>query len=211
MTILEQVDPRYQRDIIKISTTKLTSIDDLHLANYTTSGKVSRQTLGNAYKTLHSTVRTQKFRVVCENIPYMVAMHLVRHTQGIDPYIQSRRPDIDGAPRGDEYRPTNYTFYANAQSLINMSLERMCCKHPSFETHDVFLMIRDEIKALDEDLAINMVPKCVMRNGLCPENTSCVLYKEVHDIFSDYYAQFKFNAFDNIKRCNCPPTKKEVI
>lgn len=199
MTIFEKIDPKYKRKIITVVVDKITSIDDLHLANWTTSGKVSRQTLGNAYKCLHSTVRTQKFRIVCKNIPYFVAMHLVRHTVGNDPFVQSRRPDVDGNPRGDEYRPTNYTFYTNAEALISMSYWRMCYKFPSFETQDVFLMIRDAIKEVDPDLSTNMVPSCVHRNGLCQSNTSCGLYKEVHDIFPEYYEQFKFNALDGVK------------
>lgn len=197
----DNFNKKYQRDIINIDVKKLTNIDDLHLANWTTSGKTSRQSLGNAYKTLHSTTRTQQFRVVCENIPNFVAMHLVRHTQGVDPYIQSRRPDVSGIDTSDvtRYTPTNYTFFCNAQSLINMSMERLCRKHPSPETRDVFEMIKANIKEIDPAMALNMVPKCVFRNGMCPENTSCGLYKMASEEYVEYYSQFKFRS----KPCSC--------
>lgn len=187
-------DNRYQRSIIKITVDKITDIDDLHLANWTTSGKVSRQSLRNCYKTGHSTMRTQKFRIICEGIPQFVYGHLVRHTAGVDPYCQSRREDISGLSDPDRYIPSNYTFYCNAESLINMSYWRLCNIHPSPETVDVFKMIKEEVRKVDPDLALFMVPSCVSRNGLCQSNKSCGLWKNVQTEYKEYYDQFKFRS-----------------
>jgi len=199
INLFNDFDKRYQRDIIKIVVEKITDLDDLHLVNFTTTGKVSRQTLQNAYKVGHSTVRTQLFKVICAKIPNFVALHFRTHSVGIDHYVQSRRPDISGLDEVDRFTPTNYTFYCNAQSLMNMALERMCSKFPSFETQDVFAMIRDAVQMVDADLAINMIPHCVYRNGLCKENKSCGLWNHVHEIFPEYYKQFKFVS----KPCSC--------
>ena len=210
MTILEQVDPRYKPYDIKVTVKRLTGLDELHQANFVTSGKLSRQSLKDAYKTKHSTCRVVLFNVIMENIPTFVSVHFVRHQLGITHFVRSNRIDNNGDGTEDRYSKVTHQMLLNSESLMNIAQDRLCTK-ASFETQEVMNKIVEAVDACDSDLAINLVPKCVRLNGMCPEKNSCNLYKHVHDVFPDFYQQFKFNAFDNIKRCNCPPTKKEVI
>lgn len=62
-----------------IKVTKLTNEDLLHKVNSFTTGKESKQSLKDAYRYRHSTIRTQIFLVECYGIPQYVAYHLRTH------------------------------------------------------------------------------------------------------------------------------------
>ena len=74
--------------------------------------------------------------------------------------------------RFDRRQPTDLAFIANAEALINMAHKRLC-RMASIETRGVFERIKEEVKAVDPDLADHMVPMCVFRNGLCTEPKGC--------------------------------------
>lgn len=72
----------------------------------------------------------------------------------------------------DRLTPVNLGFLVNAQSLIDMSKVRLCLlAHKS--TVAIFKQLKQEIAAVDPDLADMMVVKCVYRNGLCGEPRCC--------------------------------------
>lgn len=84
----------------EINVTKYTNIWMLHLANSFTSGKVSHMTLAEAYRTMHSPARTQRFIIEMRSIPLFVASQLVRSHVGVQFYQRSRRTDRGGEDFG---------------------------------------------------------------------------------------------------------------
>lgn len=64
---------------MNIKITKITNEDLLRKANRFTTGKKSNQSLKSAYRSKHSTIRTQLFYVECYGIPQFVAYHLRTH------------------------------------------------------------------------------------------------------------------------------------
>ena len=80
--------------------------------------------------------------------------------------------DIRGLPyRFDRFAPTDLAFICNAESLINISRERLCRK-ASIHTQDVWRRVAIEIGKVDHDLFDFLVPSCV-HTGLCRESKPC--------------------------------------
>lgn len=86
--------------------------------------------------------------------------------------IQKRIAELPN--RFDRYAPTDLAFIINAEALMNMAHKRLCTK-ASAETRAIMSLIRSEIAKddVDPDLAMNLVPQCVYRGGICPEPKSC--------------------------------------
>ena len=124
------------------------------------------------YQMGHSPIRTQKFLVELIGVPHSVAMHLVRHTVGIEHFIQTFRPDRGASVEQTRATPQNHMFICNAESLINMARKRLCFK-TSPETNKVMFEIRNEVDEVDPDLAYHMVPECVYRGRICHEAKMC--------------------------------------
>ena len=61
----------------------------------------------------HSVIRHSQITVEITGIEYCYAMHLVRHSVGVTPYVQTSRSDRTGVPRS-ERRQTD---------LVNMKLD----------------------------------------------------------------------------------------
>lgn len=132
--------------------------------------------MNKLYKCEHSVIRVQSYLVRIENIPYWVAMHLVRHKQGIEHWISSQRDDRCESivPRDEKGQgePVAYEFLANAQALIAISRKRLCyCAHP--KTVQIWRMVIDELAKINPTLASNCVKECTYRNGFCPEHKTC--------------------------------------
>lgn len=87
---------------MEVKVTKLTGIDLLRRANSVTSGRESRATLAAAYRSGHSTIRTQIFFVECRGIPQFVSYHFRTHftIHPMPPYeygwMLSKRTDRGG-------------------------------------------------------------------------------------------------------------------
>lgn len=64
---------------MNIKVTKITGIELLRMANGFTTGKESHMSLATAYRSGHTTIRTQIFFVECYDIPQYVAYHLRTH------------------------------------------------------------------------------------------------------------------------------------
>jgi len=165
---------------MKITATKITTLEDAHLAIESTmhAGFTAKCNLAQLYQWEHSPSRTQMFWITMQDIPTKVSVHLVRHAAvGQQHYVMSNRPDRGGA--GDEVitrnSPVNHRMLLNAQHLIDMSRKRLCYQ-ASDETRDIMLEIRKEVEKVDEYLSLYMVPNCVYRGGYCCEPKPCGKY-----------------------------------
>lgn len=137
--------------------------------------KPSQKFIVGAYFSEHSPIREVTFDITVENVPSWVATHFVRHHVGSQPYVSTGRKDrctYEG-PRGkrEQGELVTLALTLNAQSIIDISQERLCNK-ASVETRYVWQQIINQIQKLDCSLAIVCVPKCVYR-GFCPEPKSC--------------------------------------
>lgn len=66
----------------------------------------------------------------------------------------------------------NMGLLLNAEEIINISKLRLC-RRASKETRDVWQEVKEQVAKVDPDLAFMMVPQCIYRGGICPENYSC--------------------------------------
>lgn len=141
------------------------------------------------YKSGHSPIRTQWFAIFVTDMRYSVAMQMRTHEKnGAVFIVEPGRPDT-GSDRAREtiagnadYRDAkrNVFVLCNSQHLMDWSHKRLCNKA---EDHTRLFMeaLRVEIGKVDADLAGEMVPLCVYRNGLCDEFKPCGLYKKRKD------------------------------
>ena len=122
----------------------------------------------------HSPIRVLPFYISMTDIPYWVAMHLVRHVHSV-PFISSQRND-----RQDMYdrrtapqdAPVNMDWYMNAEELINVSHKRLCTQ-ASIETRAVVAEICDLVLDACPEFEGLLVPMCMYRNGKCTEFKPC--------------------------------------
>jgi len=129
----------------------------------------------------HSPIRVMQLRINMIGIPYYVAMHLVRHTEGVIPFVRSQRSDITNpvdydrrkAPQDStvDYRPV-----LNPQSLINISRRRMCTR-ADIDTRKLWIKVRNAIENSPNlyvsEIAKVMMPDCAYRGFICHEIKSC--------------------------------------
>jgi len=121
----------------------------------------------------HSPLRNLVFKVEIFDVPRKVAMHLVRHNIGAQPFVSTSREDRGGLPDNEVTNETlvNMEIVLNAQSLINISKERLCTK-ASKETRYAWKDVKKAVAEIEPKLAAAMVRKCVYR-GFCPECECC--------------------------------------
>lgn len=126
----------------------------------------------------HSPIRTQQYLVRIKNVPYSIAMHLVRHNQGIEKWVSTNRDDrvnIESqSTRDRDLLPCDLELQLNPQSLINISRKRLCrCAHVN--TQMVWCLVTSAVRQINKPLAECMVRECVYR-GFCPEFKKCSFY-----------------------------------
>jgi len=162
---------------MEIKVEKMTTKYLLDEACSFTANKEVHPNLLKMYRAEHSVIRTQLFLVRMYDIKTFVSVHLVRHTQGISHFVKSNREDRPGHT-GDLGRdqPVNHLMFLNAQSLINLARKRLCNKAHK-ETIEVMKRIVEEVRKVDQDLAVCMVPDCIYR-GKCNEPVSCGGYSK---------------------------------
>ena len=122
----------------------------------------------------HSPIRELwfAFRVTC---PYWVSVHLVRHHDGINHYVQSQRNDRQSeydrntAPQGQE---VSHIVSVNAQELMYIARKRLCAQASEETRSVVYAMCRLATEVCPE-LDGLLVPNCVYRGGVCTEFFSC--------------------------------------
>lgn len=124
----------------------------------------------------HSPIRELWFGFRLE-IPYWVSVHFVRHSIGINHYVQSQRDDRQKEvqlsraekPQGEI---VSHIISVNAQELIQMAHKRLC-NQASQETKEVMQeMVKLAIENNPEFKDV-LVPLCVYRNGKCSEMFPC--------------------------------------
>ena len=122
----------------------------------------------------HSPVRLIRFWVELHGIPSFVSTHLVRHSIGVQHFVESNRDDRGGA--GDDkvnrLTPVNHGMEANAQALIAMSRKRLCYASHQ-KTVATWMRLRRAMAAVCPEMAEAMTPDCVYRRGFCPELREC--------------------------------------
>ena len=121
----------------------------------------------------HSPIRRMNLTVRIIDVPYFVAMHLVRHWNGVLPFISTQRTDRTGIDRRKlpQEEPVSCTFDINAQAFINISRKRLCGQADA-DTRYVWGAVLDAVRELEPELRGVCVPECVYR-GFCPEMHSC--------------------------------------
>ena len=142
----------------------------------------------------HSPIRVMQLRINMIDIPYYSAMHMVRHTQGVIPFVRSQRPEARNSVLYDRRKapqdvPVSYRPIMNPQTLINVSRRRLCSR--ADETTRLIWEIAKAAIATDPDLYIKqiakvMVPDCIYR-GACHELQSCghmPHWKGIHNVQS---------------------------
>ena len=121
----------------------------------------------------HSPCRCLQFFIRMEDVPYYVAMHLVRHKHGVEWFVGTSREDRTGVPR-DERRQidlVNLSCIVNAQALINMSRKRLCNK-ADVNTRDLWSLVKTTMGEVDSAMFSAMKPECAYR-GRCTEMKPC--------------------------------------
>ena len=130
----------------------------------------------------HSPIREITVTAEWEDIPYWVAMHLVRHHQGCQPYVLSQRDDRQIGGQTHEIRkdkpqdaPVRLRFTFNQQAIINISRKRLCGQ-ASEETQEAWIKFINALRKREPELVSVCVPDCVYR-GWCYEYKSCGYHK----------------------------------
>ena len=128
----------------------------------------------------HSPIRLLEYDFSWADIKQWVTVHLVRHHEGCEKFVHSQRtdrnPDLAGLNRDElpQGLLNDMDMTCNAQALINISRKRLC-NCASFETHQAWKQVIEEIRKVDPILADKCVPECLYR-GFCPEFDRCCGY-----------------------------------
>lgn len=123
----------------------------------------------------HSPIRNLLFEVVWSDIPYWVAMHLIRHHIGFHSgeddtfFVKTQRSDRTGIDRDDlpQNAPVIFRSVINAHSIINVSRVRLCRKAAK-ETIKAWSLFIEKLSEIEPLFAYFCQPNCVYR-GFCPE------------------------------------------
>ena len=128
----------------------------------------------------HSPIRELWFSYVIRDIPYWVSVHLVRHHEGYQPYVQSQRND-----RQDKYdrtkapqdAPVTMRVTLNAEALLTLANKRLCMK-ASPETREVVQRMCVLAERVMPELKGLLVPMCEYHGGICDEIMGCGRYEK---------------------------------
>lgn len=117
----------------------------------------------------HSPIRLLHFVFDLQDIPYWVAMHLVRHVHAT-PFVRSQRNDRQSeydrnAARQDA--PVNMMWEMNAEELMTIANKRLCLMAAK-ETRDAVKLMCDLVIRNCPEFKGLLVPMCEY-NGVCHE------------------------------------------
>lgn len=124
----------------------------------------------------HSPIRELHFAFELINVPYWVAMHLVRHHVGCQPYVQSQRNDRQSdydRTKASQNAPVNVIWTMNAEALMTIANKRLC-RNASEETRRVVRWMCDLVLEACPEFIGNLVTACEY-NGVCHEMNCCGL------------------------------------
>lgn len=160
---------------------------------------ISENYMYKMYRCEHTPIRCRKFLVSFINIPYSLAMHFVRHNQGVIPFVSTGRDDRvevnADTIRDRDNIPVRLDLECNAQALINISRKRLC-KQAHRNTIKAWKIVKELMREIDLPLYANMVADCVYRGG-CFEYKPCG-YADSND-FAKEFAKHCYSEFDDWK------------
>jgi hypothetical protein len=122
----------------------------------------------------HSPIRKLQFEAIFEEIESFVSTHLVRHKNGVEHFVTTRRSDRTGVNRCQlsQCELVDHEIDLNAQACIFISRKRKCLQADP-ATRGAWNAFIDALAEFEPELASRCVRECVYRNGLCPEMQSC--------------------------------------
>ena len=146
-------------------------------ATMTTIGKDGGQYPNSEWKRKlltaeHSPIRIGHIIIKIYDAPQFVHGHLVRHHNGVTPFVstlRSDRNDYNEVPNRNTLQSAEYDI--NFQAFINISKKRKC-SCASYETRYVWGKVLEAIKPYEPELYNVCVRECVYR-GFCPEMFPC--------------------------------------
>lgn len=117
----------------------------------------------------HSPIRLLEFDFTIKNIPMYSSVHLCRHWNGVEKFVQSQRTDRGNIKRENmkQTKLNNMDMTCNSQALINISRKRLC-SCASKDTREAWKKVKEEVAKSQPILAEKMVKECIYR-GFCPE------------------------------------------
>ena len=131
-------------------------------------------------KANHSPIRTLQFCFRLTDIPYWVAMHIVRHVHAT-PFVSTQRDDRQSRYKREDApqsAPVSMCWYMKAEELITIAHKRLCSKAAK-ETRELVKMICDKVVEVNPEFKGLLVPNCVYRGGLCDEFDCCGYNKTI--------------------------------
>lgn len=147
-----------------------------------TSGKdmhtLKMPTLETWYKMIlseHSSHRAVEYRIFCEDVPYFVHVHFVRHSVGIQFHVKSQRGDEnrEELPQGTLI---DFFFDANVQGLLNLARSRLCFKADQ-NAQDLMKKVKCALiyegDEYDKVLGNLLMKPCSWYRGYCAEPKPC--------------------------------------
>lgn len=156
-----------------IKVNKITDTELLREMTWLTVNKELWQpNMNKYYKSVHSVIRTQIFKILMLDIPSFVSTHFVRHSAVWQlHFVKTNRDDRNWDKEANRLTPVNHWMILNAEHLIDMSKKRLCWKSHK-NTIQVMEKIKNRISEIDKPLADNMLANCV-HQWRCPEFSSC--------------------------------------
>lgn len=193
---------RYEGDVVVRRITDWSIVVDMarFTVNKEDSGKEPSQKFKDRIcKAEHSPLRTLMYIVELDDIPTWVSQHIARHDAFAYHTVRDGAHDTHfvGTQRGDrtgidrnklpQDAPCCHRIFLSAQDLITISRLRLC-RMASPETRKLWETVRDKIAKIDPEVAKNMVPNCVYKNGFCGEMKPCgyCFSKEFKDRLNKY-------------------------
>lgn len=117
----------------------------------------------------HSPLRHSLITLDITDVPFYVMGHLVRHHNGVTPYVGTSREDRTGVDRSKRSQTdlVSMRLDLNVQALINISRKRLCSQADR-QTQILWLEVVKAIADYDPDIAWACVPEGIRTAG-CPE------------------------------------------
>ena len=122
----------------------------------------------------HSPIRVLTFYIRMTDIPYWVAMHLVRHVHTV-PFVSSQRNDrqtMYDRRKAPQDAPVNMDWYMNAEELMVIAEKRLCLQ-ASEETREVVAEICRQVVERCPEFDGLLRPACEAHGGVCTEFKPC--------------------------------------
>lgn len=127
----------------------------------------------------HSPCRELIFKFVLRDIPYFVSVHLTRHHEGVNWYVQSQRNDRQSnydRNQAPQNAPVTVRCSMNVEALMNIANKRLC-KQASIETQNIVKAMCLLAEQQVPELKGLLVPHC-QYYGKCHEIYPCGIKKE---------------------------------